>query len=438
MSDALERFYDGLDNNVVLRDANNRPSVFVKHHKVSSNTFDPSATFTVGGVEYPCLPDHTHPAFIVNGVEDPALLIGKYQSVELTPKGTQYSLPNAVPAPVYNYATNLSAMRAFGQNVSGMTIADHGLMVLMAHKNKWITYGNNRGGNDYRDGNSSPAWSSSSSTAYSVGVTVIFRGYLYECIKEHTSSSSTSPLIDREHWKKLRKTGGTPVAERIGSSDASSAKTVLTGSGPANWYFGHDLANEADIGGNGDAWLYGALIRYGELWILPNNDAADPNADLSTSSDQWRAIKPCEPTESNGYTNYMLVSTGGTDTIHFVYTNKLMITDRELTSTEQSAGEKTAYFKDLTFEPSSVNLTNYGIPTILYELGLYPLPGTTVDGRMDIGFSSSYICLSFGRNFTQGAIQGIASYRCMSTSSSDIGASDRIYFSTRPRARVLA
>lgn len=437
MSDALESFYNGLLNNVVLRDINNRPSIFVKHIKQNSNDFDPEAAYLVDGVAYPCLPEHTHPAFIVNGVEDPALLIGKYQGVELTPHGTIYSLPNAEPVPVHTYNENLANMRAFGRNASGMTVADHGLLVLMAHKNKWITYGNTRNGNDWRDGNQSPPWrngphaSSGFNGHYYVGNTVLTDGYVWECIKEHDSSNSTAPYASASYWKKVRKTGGTVVP-------GHGSKVTYTGSGPVSWYFGHDLENEADIGGNGDAWLYGVLIGEGEIRILPNNDAADPNADLTSTSSAWRAIKPCEPTEANGYTNYTLVAVNGTDTCRYAYINgKIRLVDKpwsEITGAVTGA-ELNTPFKDLTVYSGAESIQRYGVPTILYELGLFPLPGTTVDGRMDLSFkTNSLTSLSFGRNPTQGENIGLASYRPMGV---DNGVGDS-NFSTRPRARVLS
>ena len=435
MSDALERFYAGLYNNVVLRDTNNRPSVFVKHMKQNSNFFDSTATYTVNGVEYPCLPDHTHPAFIVNGVEDPALLIGKYQGTELTPQGTIYSLPNADPVQVYSYNKNLANMRAFGRNVSGMTVADHGLLVLMAHKNHWITYGNSRNGNDYRDGNESSPWRNAANSSfnghYNEGDTVLYNGYVWECIEEHDTSSETAPNNSPTYWKKLSKPGGTIVPGR-------NPKAVYTGSGPAKWYFGHDLANESDIGANGDTWLYGAIICEGEIWILPNNDAADPNADLTSTSTAWRAIKPCEPTEANGYTNYTLVPVNGTDTCRFAYINsKIRLVDKPWSeiSGAVTGSEKNTEFKDLVVYSGAESLQAYGVPTILYELGLFPLPGTTVDGRMDISFKiGSKASISFGRNPTQGNIIGLASYRPMALD----GTAGDPGFNTRPRARVLA
>ena len=60
----LARQYD----NVVKYDAQGNPSIFVKLPKMKSKELDSS------------LPDHTHPAFIVNGVEQDYILLGKYKA----------------------------------------------------------------------------------------------------------------------------------------------------------------------------------------------------------------------------------------------------------------------------------------------------------------------------------------------------------------------
>ena len=125
--------------NVVQYDADGNPSIFCKFPKMKSSDLDAS------------LPDHTHPAFVINSKEEDNILIGKYMSVELESGGTQYSLPNMPPRVSMHHDTFLQKMRAFGNGASGITIADHGFMLLLAHKNKWEPHGNNYWGCDYRD-----------------------------------------------------------------------------------------------------------------------------------------------------------------------------------------------------------------------------------------------------------------------------------------------
>ena len=78
----LARMYD----NVVKYDAQGNPSIFVRFPKMKSSDLDAS------------LPDHTHPAFIINGQEQDYILLGKFKAASLTGSGsdggTLYSLPN--------------------------------------------------------------------------------------------------------------------------------------------------------------------------------------------------------------------------------------------------------------------------------------------------------------------------------------------------------
>ena len=132
----LARIYD----NVVLYDANGNPSIFVRFPKMKSIELDAS------------LPDHTHPAFITNGVEQSELLIGKYKACELAADGTLYSLPNMPPRVSLGADPFLTRLRAFGGGVSGKTVADSGFLLLLAAKNGWVPKGNNNYSYDYRDG----------------------------------------------------------------------------------------------------------------------------------------------------------------------------------------------------------------------------------------------------------------------------------------------
>ena len=65
--------------NVVQYDVDGNPSIFCKFPKMKSSDLDAS------------LPDHTHPAFVINSKEEDNILIGKYMSSELESGGTQYS-----------------------------------------------------------------------------------------------------------------------------------------------------------------------------------------------------------------------------------------------------------------------------------------------------------------------------------------------------------
>lgn len=72
--------------NVVQYDAKGNPSIFCKFPKMKSSDLDAS------------LPDHVHPAFVINNVEEDAILIGQVHV--LRAGGQRYSVfpPQHAPA----------------------------------------------------------------------------------------------------------------------------------------------------------------------------------------------------------------------------------------------------------------------------------------------------------------------------------------------------
>ena len=358
MATSLDLYAKSMDN-VVLRDANGNPSIFVRHPKQMSSDFDAS------------LPEHVHPAFIVNNTTDDALLIAKYKSCELESNGTQYSLPYRAPKHTMNYDTFLTKMRAFGGNVTGMTIADHGLMVLMAHTAGFVSHGNNNYGADYRSGTKYAL-----NAAVVIGDKRIFRGWEYECIKGHTTSATLLPTDAPAYWKKGKHVGGDMVENFVADNNYSGYHT-LTGSGPVDWNMLNDPCLEADIQGNLLEQIYGFRLVNCELQILPDNNAANPAADLSASSSAWKAILP----HAND-TGCDLVAPGTVGTLHYTWQNSKITLDNVAPGSFDGSTKNTA-FKDL-----AVNSTNVPyVPDLVKELGLFPISGTTVDGMM-------YICLT--------------------------------------------
>ena len=118
-----------------------------------------------------------------------------------------------------------------------------------------------------------------------------------------------SPL----YWKRLKQIGGTDAYPTM--RDASWPKsTILTlnGSGPLDWYLDGTPGSVCDIVGNQFEQDYGYRIVGNELQILENNNAASPDADLSSTSAAWKAILP--NASDDGYT---LVAPGTTGTLHW-------------------------------------------------------------------------------------------------------------------------
>lgn len=389
--------------NVVQYDADGNPSIFVKFPKMKSSDLDSS------------LPDHVHPAFQINNVEQDNILIGKYMSSELESGGTQYSLPNMPPRVSMHHDTFLAKMRAFGNGASGITIADHGFLLLLAHKNGWEPHGNNYWGCDYRD---ATPWELGK--AYTTSDKRSFRGWLYQCIKAHTSAAEILPVDSPTYWKKLKQVGGTPANEAQYNADSHyRGYNTLTGSGPLNWYLGSDPGNLCDIQGNAFEQVYGFRLVNCEIQILgDNNNAADASADCSASAD-WKAILPNKT--DNGYT---LVAPGTAGTLHYTWQNSKITID----TVEPEFDNE---YRGVTFKSMGVNATNVPyMPSIMYELGLAPVPGTNVQGYFYVQMTKDERVARRGGHYYNASNAGMAYLYCYSPRSSAYA-----YFGGRPRSR---
>lgn len=371
--------------NVVQYDAEGNPSIFCKFPKMKSSDLDSS------------LPDHVHPAFKINNAEQENILIGKYMSSELESNGTQYSLPNMPPKVSMSYDNFLAKMRAFGNGASGLTIADHGFLLLLAQKNKWEPHGNNYWGCDYRD---ATPWEMNK--AYTTSDERSFRGWLYQCIKAHTSAAELLPVDSPTYWKKLKQVGGTPASEAQYNADNHyRGYNTLTGSGPLDWYLGSDPANLCDIQGNAFEQVYGFRLVNCEIQILgDNNNAADASADCSANA-EWKAILP--NAADDGYT---LVAPGTAGTLHYTWQNSKIIID----TVEPTFDNE---YRGTTFKDIAVNTTHIPhMPSIMYELGLAPISGTTVQGYFYIHFTRDERVARRGGGYYSTSSAGMAYLNC--------------------------
>lgn len=407
---ALEQYYQGLQD-VVLRDSDGNPSIFVRHPKQKSSDFSS------------ILPESTHPAFICSldsgnqPVEDPAILIGKYQDSVKSSTSPLYSLPYQAP---HNGDLNIFTARAransfalgSGQSaygpVSMLTIADYGLLMLMAQKYMADGNGNPCEGNAfgmvgadivsdywaptvYQD-----ATNKHVPRPYAVGDVVPCLGYLYECIKAHNGTDSDpvnrydyskNPTQRPDLWKKLYRAGGVPVNMR-----AYDVGITLTGSGPLNWCFMHDPTMETDLVGNPQEFVAGFRLNDAEINIIPYNLAADPDTDLSENSSAWRAILP-HALDSG----YDLVAPGTAGTVHVDWRSS-KLTYVAGTPTGTSTSRRTVQFKDITTDATSLPY----VPTILYELGLLPLPGVSMPGTVQCDVTTGIKYMAVGRPYGMG------------------------------------
>lgn len=340
--------------NVVKYDAIGRPSVFVPFYKVKSSDLDPS------------LPNRTHPAFIVNGQEVNRILIGKYMGSELELNGTLYSLPNMPPRRSLGFDQLDQRVKQFPGAVQ-MTAAMHGLILLLAKKNGWVPKGNNSYSVDYRDGT---PWNIG--TNATVDMKRVLYGWEYTCLIAHATVAELKPDIAPNHWRRGRFIGGnTVITDR--TSDNGRGYNTMTGSGPLSWNLDGKAEGLTDVVGGVMENLAGFRVFDGELQIFADNDAAHPAADFSPGSGAWKAILPSVVDAS-----YTLVAPGTAGTLK--WNKNGTYPELDTTISVRTTGEESMSraFKDLT--ANAVNVPY--IPTILQELGIFPIPGDTTQGTV--------------------------------------------------------
>lgn len=189
--------------------------------------------------------DSIHPAFIVNGQQISGFYYSKYQNVVHAAINTEgynvtaaYSLPGEDPAANINFDTARSRCEAKGHGWHLSTNAEWAAIALWCKKNGFMPYGNNNYGKDTRESN-------------------------YKAIPTYKDSDGRTC--------------------RVG-----------TGTGPLTWSHDKTLGGIWDLNGNVWEWQSGIRFVWGELQILANNDAADPDNPQNETSVCWKAINAAD------------------------------------------------------------------------------------------------------------------------------------------------
>lgn len=358
-----------LYGNVVKYDADGNPSIFVRFYKMKSSDLDPS------------LPEHTHPAFIINDVEQDSILLGKYKAgLNGKSNGALVSMPNIMPINSLGADQMLSRIKMAGTGITGMTVADYGFIKLLAQKHGWKPKGNNNWGVDYKDGT---PWEANKSIT--VGLKRCYQGWEYTALVAHTSVAELRPDLAPTYWEKGKFIGGAAASDDTQMDTAhQTGYRTLNGSGPKSWYLGGDVGNMADLIGSSLETQWGYRLYDCELQILPNNNAADPDADLSASSAAWKAILPNQ--SDDGYT---LVAPGTPGTLHWNWINGQIVLDTQCD--DLTVGSKGQNFRSLTANAERLPF----VPSIVKELGLFPT------GSADDTPGYYYVNFVAGERFTR-------------------------------------
>lgn len=254
---------------------------------------------------------HTpHPAFIINDKVVPYIYVSKY--INVVKNNRAYSLPNQDPANCITFDRAVEVCYNKGAGWHLMTAAEWGVLHNLITAAGLEPRGNTAQGKSHIK-------------AYERGV--------------------------------------------LSPQNPTNVYRTLTGTGGKNW----EALGVNDIVGNVHKWVVARLVN-GEIQIVPNNNAAIHNTDLSANSAAWRAIMP----------NGTLVAPGTAGTLKFDYTGNPangtaafhITTTLEHQQADDNAGYGAKDFGTLTAK------TGVTIPDLLKALAFFPNSDKTGRGFM--------------------------------------------------------
>lgn len=232
--------------------------------------------------------DSIHPAFIVNGVQIPGFYYSKYENV--IHNGKAYSLPAEDPRKgvSFDFASEHCTAKGYGWHLS--TAAEWAAIALWCKKNGTMPKGNNSHGKD--------------------------------------SSETVQKAVPTTYGNDGR------------------IEIAATGTGPLTW--SHDGAPSGiwDMNGNAWEWQGGLRLVWGELQILANNDAADPDNPQNQTSTCWKAINAADGSlvEPESVTTDTAPKTSGA-TVKLDYLNNIWTYSTGISSAENA--NRSCAFSDI-------------------------------------------------------------------------------------------
>ena len=253
--------------------------------------------------------DSTHPAFIVNGKEIPGFYYSKYQNVVCN--GKAYSLPAEDPQANVNFDTAHEYCETKGYGWHMSTNAEWAAIALWCKKNGFLPYGNNNFGKDSRESEQ-------------------------KAIPTHHNANGTTGR-------------------------------VATGTGPITWSHDGTTSGIWDMNGNVLEWQGGIRIVWGELQILTNNDAADPDNPQNNTSTCWKAINAADGSlvePESKITDDAVKTTGST--IKLDYVSNVWTYSNTITTVVSSSGS--CKFEQITCDDTISNAAKL----LLRALALLP------------------------------------------------------------------